>query len=42
MECPDCRGKGCATCAGDGTVPDWLTDPDVVGEETARTWQGKD
>lgn len=45
MVCPDCNGdavvRGCATCEGDGTVPRWLQDPNVVGEEAARSWGWK-
>ena len=39
MTCPDCNGNGCSTCGGDGTVPDWLADPNVNGEEAAKSWQ---
>lgn len=45
MRCPTCSGTGqdmlccdCLTCAGDGVVPGWLADPDVVGEYAAREW----
>lgn len=38
MRCPDCEGQGCETCAGDGQVPTWLKDPNVVGEHAARSW----
>jgi hypothetical protein len=38
MGCPDCSGRGCGTCGGDGTVPAWLKNPDVTGEEAARSW----
>lgn len=38
MSCPDCAGNGCATCGQDGQVPTWLADPDVTGEDTARSW----
>lgn len=38
MDCPDCDRRGCETCGGDGLVPTWLKDPDVVGESTARSW----
>jgi len=24
-----CNGNGCRTCAGEGTVPAWLVDPDI-------------
>jgi hypothetical protein len=41
MTCPDCDGKGCTTCGGDGTVPDWLTDSKIVGEQAAKTWRKK-
>lgn len=38
MTCTCCSGAGCDTCAGDGVVPVWLADPNVVGEDTARSW----
>lgn len=43
MVCPDCLGAPgiCDTCEGDGTVPKWLQDPNVVGEEAARSWGWK-
>jgi hypothetical protein len=44
MPCPNCEGvasRWCQTCEGDGTVPKWLQDPNVVGEEAARSWGWK-
>lgn len=45
IACPTCEGTGqtpggpdCLTCAGDGVVPAWLVDPQVVGEAAARSW----
>ncbi|MDX8146413.1 hypothetical protein SK854_30165 [Lentzea sp. BCCO 10_0061] len=42
MQCPNCSTSTqatCSTCAGDGTVPDWLADPHINGESAARTWR---
>lgn len=44
MPCPNCEGVAglwCLTCSGDGTVPKWLQDPNVVGEDAARSWGWK-
>jgi hypothetical protein len=41
MTCPNCNGKGCGTCGGDGRVPDWLADSKVNGEKAAKTWRKK-
>ncbi|WP_154697281.1 hypothetical protein [Lentzea guizhouensis] len=41
MQCPDCataNGAVCSTCEGDGTVPDWLANPEIQGEAAARSW----
>lgn len=50
MICPDCKGKGhilllvtiedpCATCEGEGEVPDTITDRDL---EAARYTQARE
>jgi hypothetical protein len=39
MTCPNCNGKGCKICGGDGTVPDWLADPNI--NKAAKDWQEK-
>ena len=39
MTCPDCKGNGCKTCGGDGTVPGGLADSQVNGEAAAKTWR---
>ncbi|WP_281360266.1 hypothetical protein [Lentzea indica] len=42
MQCPDCSTStqpACSTCDGDGTVPNWLADPQVNGERAASTWR---
>ena len=38
MECPECCGDGCEVCGGGGVVPEWLADPEITGEEAARSW----
>jgi hypothetical protein len=42
MQCPNCSATtqaACSTCGGDGTVPDWLADSQVNGDNAASTWR---
>jgi hypothetical protein len=41
MQCPNCSGQGCGTCGNEGTVPDWLADPNVNGSDAASTWTNR-
>lgn len=37
MECGCNKNPNCKTCGGEGTVPDWLADPNV--NSAADTWK---